>query len=407
VINNDKRSFLSWREIPGGVWALGLVSMFMDLSSEMIQALFPLYLVSALGTSMLAVGAIEGVAEAIALITKIFSGALSDRLGQRKWLAAAGYGLAALTKPVFPLASTLGWLVAARFLDRIGKGIRGAPRDALVADLTPAKLRGASYGLRQSLDTVGAVFGPLAAMLLMLALADNFTAVFWIAVVPAFVSFAVILFWVSEPDRPADAKPVRSPLSLAELARLGGAYWLVVAVASIFTLARFSEAFLLLRAQAVGMPLAVVPAVLVVMNVVYALAAWPAGALSDRLGRYDLLIGGFAMLAVADVVLAFASGFAALSVGVALWGLHMGLTQGLLASLVADHAPAELRGTAFGMFNLMTGIATLLASVIAGALWDRSGPAGTFLAGAAFTAVALILLPATRKSGRDGAPRSA
>jgi len=394
-----RRSFLSWRAIPGGVWTLGIVSMLMDVSSEMIHALLPLYLVTVLGTSMLTVGLIEGAAEAIALITKIASGALSDYLGRRKLLAAAGYGLAAFTKPVFPLASTLGWLVAARFVDRIGKGIRGAPRDALIADLTVPEMHGASYGLRQSLDTIGAVLGPLAAMLLMLALADNFTAVFWIAVIPAFASFAVIVFWVHEPDAPPGTKTVRSPLSLSELKRLGGAYWLVVVVAGVFTLARCSEAFLLLRAQSVGVPLAVVPVVMVIMNVVYALSAWPAGALSDRIGRYGLLASGFALLVVADLALAFANGFGALGIGVALWGLHMGLTQGLLASLVADHAPAQLRGTAFGMFNLITGIATLLASVVAGALWDGIGPTGTFLASAAFTAVALAVLPATAKGG--------
>jgi MFS family permease len=399
-----KRSFLSWREIPGGVWALGVVSMLMDVSSEMIHALLPLYLVTVLGASMLTVGLIEGVAEALAMVTKIFSGALSDYLGKRKLLAAAGYGLAAFTKPVFPLAPTIGWLVAARFIDRIGKGVRGAPRDALIADLSPADLRGASYGLRQSLDTIGAVLGPLSAMLLMLVLADNFTAVFWIAVIPAFASFAVILFWVSDPDRPATTTTARPPLSLSELKRLGGAYWLVAGVAGVFTLARCSEAFLLLRAQSVGVPLALVPLVLVIMNVVYSLSAWPTGALSDRFGRYNLLAGGFALLAAADLVLAFANGIAVLGIGVALWGLHMGLTQGLLASLVADHAPEPLRGTAFGMFNLVTGIATLLASVIAGALWDAIGPTGTFLAGAAFTAVALALLPATKRGGLAATP---
>jgi MFS family permease len=399
-----RRSFLSWREIPGGVWALGFVSMLMDVSSEMIHALLPLYLVTVLGTSMLTVGLIEGVAEALAMVTKIFSGALSDYLGKRKLLAAAGYGLAAFTKPVFPLAPTIAWLVAARFIDRIGKGIRGAPRDALIADLTPADLRGASYGLRQSLDTIGAVLGPLAAMLLMLVLADNFTAVFWIAVIPAFASFAVIVFWVSDPDRPATTAAARSPLSLSELTHMGGAYWLVVGVAGVFTLARCSEAFLLLRAQSVGVSLALVPVVLVIMNVVYSLSAWPVGALSDRFGRYNLLAGGFALLLAADLVLAFANGIAVLGIGVGLWGLHMGLTQGLLASLVADHAPEPLRGTAFGMFNLVTGIATLLASVIAGALWDAIGPTGTFLAGAAFTAVALAVLPATKRGGLTATP---
>ena len=305
---------------------------------------------------------------------------------------------------MFPLAPTIGWLVAARFVDRIGKGIRGAPRDALIADLTPADLRGASYGLRQSLDTIGAVLGPLAAMVLMLVLADNFTKVFWIAVTPAFASFAVIVLWVSDPDRPATGAATRSPLSLTGLARMGGAYWLVVGVAGVFTLARCSEAFLLLRAQSVGVPLAVVPLVLVIMNVSYALSAWPAGALSDRVGRYNLLAGGFALLVAADLALAFANGIVMLGIGIALWGLHMGLTQGLLASLVADHAPGSLRGTAFGMFNLVTGIATLLASVIAGALWDAVGPTGTFLASAAFTALALLGLPTTKWGGLAAAP---
>jgi len=390
-------SLLRWREIPRGVWALGLVSLLMDLSSEMIHALLPLYLVTVLGASMVTVGIIEGIAEATTSIVKIFSGALSDRLGKRKLLAAAGYGLAAFTKPVFPLAPTIAWLVAARLVDRIGKGIRGSPRDALIADLTAPDLRGASFGLRQSLDTIGAVLGPLVAMAFMLVLADNFTAVFWIAVVPAFLSFAVILLFVSDPERPPGTVALRMPLARTELGRLGRAYWLVVAVATIFTLARFSEAFLLLRAQSVGLELALVPVVMVVMNVVYSATAWPAGALSDRIGRHGLLGAGFALLLVADLVLAFGTNVAAVVAGTALWGLHMGLTQGLLASLVADTAPADLRGTAFGMFNLITGIATLAASIVAGALWDAIGPSGTFMAGAIFTAVALAALPLARR----------
>jgi MFS family permease len=394
----DDRSLLRWRQIPGSVWALGIVSMLMDVSSEMIHALLPLYLVVGLGASALAVGAIEGVAEGTALIVRIFSGALSDRLGHRKWLAAAGYGLAAFTKPVFPLAPSAGWLFAARFIDRVGKGIRGAPRDALIADITPSDLRGASFGLRQSLDTIGAFIGPLLAIGLMLLTADNFTLVFWFAVIPAFLSFAVIVLGVQEPERPADQPPVRSPLSRAEIARLGHAFWVVVTLAGLFTLARFSEAFLLLRAQSVGMPLALVPAILVAMNIVYALAAWPAGALSDRVGRFGLLTAGFAILIIADVVLAFAPNVAAVVLGAALWGLHMGLTQGILASLVADTAPPDLRGTAFGMFNLAAGAATVAASVIAGALWDAVGPQVTFIAGAVFTALALGAIPVLRRS---------
>jgi MFS family permease len=386
-----------WRNIPRGVWLLGLVSMFMDLSSEMIHALLPLYLVSVLGASALTVGIIEGIAEATASIVKIFSGALSDYLGRRKWLAAAGYGLAAVTKPVFPLASGIVTITAARFVDRVGKGIRGAPRDALIADLTPEGARGSAFGLRQSLDTIGAVLGPLAAIAFMAWLADDFKAVFWIAVIPAFVSVAILVAGVREPDRPLGVRTVKAPFSRAELARLPAAYWMIVLVTAVFTLARFSEAFLLLRAQAAGLPLALVPSVMVVMNVVYALSAWPAGMLSDSIGRYRLLMLGFALLIVADIVLAVNGSVAVVMLGVALWGLHMGLTQGLLSAMIADTAPAELRGTAFGMFNLVGGVALLVASVVAGALWEIAGPEGTFLAGAAFTVAALLVLPWARR----------
>ena len=392
-MSDQARSFFRWREIPGSIWALGLVSLFMDVSSEMIHALLPLYLVSVLGASTLEVGVIEGIAEATASITKIFSGVLSDYLGKRKLLAALGYGLAAITKPVFPLAPNIAWVIAARFVDRVGKGIRGAPRDALIADLTPASLRGTAFGLRQSLDTIGAVLGPLLAIVFMAAFADNFRHVFWIAVIPAFIAVAVIVFGVHEPRRPAGAHAVRAPLSRAELVRLGAGYWVVVGVTALFTLARFSEAFLLLRAQSVGVPFTLVPVVMVVMNVVYTFSAWPAGALSDRVGRYGLLTAGFALLIVADLLLAVNGSVITVMIGVALWGLHMGLTQGLLSALVADTAPPELRGTAFGAFNLVSGVALLAASVIAGALWDVIGPDGTFLAGALFTAVALAVLP--------------
>ncbi|MDE5454484.1 MFS transporter [Bradyrhizobium sp. CSA112] len=385
----EKKPNYSIRDVPASVWALGFVSMLMDISSEMIHALLPIYLVSVLGASMVTVGIIEGIAEATASITKIFSGALSDWLGKRKWLAAFGYGLAAFTKPVFPLAPTVAWLVAARFVDRIGKGIRGAPRDALVADLAPAHLRGASFGLRQSLDTIGAFMGPLLAIALMWWTSDNFKVVFWFAVIPAFLALALIVFAVREPERPQTLRTVRNPISLAEIKNLGAAYWWVVAVASVFTLARFSEAFLVLRAQNVGLPIMLVPAVLVAMNVVYALAAYPAGVISDRMSRTAVLASGMLLLVAADIALALLPSIGGVALGVVLWGLHMGLTQGLLAALVADTAPAELRGTAYGFFNLLGGLAMLAASIIAGALWDITGPQGTFLAGAGFALVAL------------------
>ena len=381
-----------WRALPAGIWALGFVSMLMDVSSEMIHALLPIYLTAGLGATALAVGVIEGIAEATAAITKVFSGALSDWLGRRKGLAALGYGLAAVTKPVFPLATSLGWVVAARFVDRVGKGIRGAPRDALIADLTPEGLRGAAFGLRQSLDTIGAVLGPLAAIGLMALFADDFSKVFWVAVIPAFLSLFLILTAVHEPPRPA-AKPARAPLSRAELAQLPRAFWVAVGVASVFTLARFSEAFLILRASEAGLATALVPLVLVGMNVVYALSAYPVGALSDRIGRRGLLIGGLALLILADLVLALGPGLWGAGIGVLIWGLHMGATQGLLSALVADTAPPSLRGTAFGLYNLVTGVALLLASVIAGALWQQIGAQATFLAGAIFTALALFGVP--------------
>ncbi len=386
-------------KIPRGIWALGFVSMFMDISSEMIHALLPLYMVTVLGTSVLTVGIIEGVAEATASVTKIFSGVLSDWLGKRKLLAAIGYGLAAFTKPVFPLADSVTWIVAARFVDRIGKGIRGAPRDALVADIAPPELRGASFGLRQSMDTIGAFTGPLLAIGLMLLWNNNFQLVFWIAVVPAFIAFGLMVFAVEEPEKRADTGKAR--LTFRDAGRLPSSFWFVVAGAGVLTLARFSEAFLILRSQNLGLPLALAPVILVVMNVVYALSSYPAGVIADKTGRMGILLFGVASLILADLVLAFAGNIQLAFVGVVLWGLHMGLTQGVLATLVADTAPADMRGTAFGIFNLAVGIALLIASVVAGGLWDVYGPQATFLAGAGFSVVALAgLMVLNRKSPR-------
>lgn len=382
--------------IPTGIWVLGFVSMLMDISSEMIHALLPLYMVTVLGTSALSVGIIEGIAEATASITKVFSGALSDWLGKRKFLAVLGYGLAAFSKPIFPLAASLEWLITARFIDRVGKGIRGAPRDALVADIAPPHLRGASFGLRQSLDTIGAFLGPLLAIGLMYLTADDFQAVFWFAVIPAFLSVALIIVAVKEPERPKEHRPMRIPLHRDLLRQLGSNFWWVVAIGAVFTLARFSEAFLILRAQSIGISVMMIPGVLVVMSLAYSLSAYPVGVLSDRVNRTTLLAIGLGLLFGADLMLAFADGIAWLGVGVVLWGLHMGFTQGLLSTLVAENAPAALRGTAFGVFNLVSGIALLAASIIAGVLWDVTGPRGTFLAGAIFTVITIAGLYVVR-----------
>jgi MFS family permease len=380
------------QRIPKSIWALGLVSLFMDMSSELIHSLLPVFMVSTLGASMLTVGLLEGFAEAIAAITKVFSGALSDYLGKRKGLAVLGYGAAALSKPLFALAPAIGWVFAARFLDRIGKGVRGAPRDALIADLAPPALRGACYGLRQSLDTVGAVLGPLLAMALMALLADDIRAVYWFAVLPGFLAVAVLIAGVREPARarrPAKQSP--PALRLDILGRLSTSYWWVVAVGAALTLARFSEAFLVLRAQSVGLSLTFVPLVMVVMSVVYAASAYPMGRLSDRMDRRVLLAIGLAVLLLADLVLAGARTPVMAMSGIALWGLHLGLTQGLLAALVADTAPEALRGAAFGLFNLVSGLILLVASVLAGALWARYGAPAPFLAGAFFTALAGVV----------------
>jgi MFS family permease len=363
--------------------------MFMDISSEMIHALLPLYMVTVLGTSVVAVGVIEGIAEATASITKVFSGALSDRLGKRKLLTVLGYGLGALTKPVFPMASGLEWLIGARFVDRVGKGIRGAPRDALVADVTPVELRGAAFGLRQALDTVGAFLGPLLAILLMWLTASHFQTVFWVAVIPAFLAVYILVAFVREPPASTLTHPPRSPLAWRELARLGPAYWRLIGLATLFTLGRFSEAFLLLRAQDMGLAPLWAPAVLVLMALAYALSAYPAGVLSDRIGRRGVLMLGLGLLIAADLLLALMPGWAGLALGVAAWGLHLGFTQGIFAALIADSAPANLRGTAFGLFNLLTGLALLAASVVAGLLWDGVGFQATFLVGAGVTGATL------------------
>ena len=376
-------------KLPRGVIALGLVSLFMDLSSEMIHSLLPVFLVTVLGASALSVGLIEGIAESTASIAKVFSGAISDWAGRRKPLVLLGYGLAALTKPLFPLASGIGAVLTARFVDRIGKGIRGAPRDALIADITPQESRGSAYGLRQSMDTVGAFAGPLLAIALMAVSHDNFRFVFWIAVVPAIICVPLIIFGVEEPESTHQATQTRSPISWTNLKRLPERFWWVVVFAAVLTLARFSEAFLLLRAQNLGLSLTWVPIILIIMNVVYAASAYPFGKFSDNGSRRKLLAWGIVFLIMADLLLALAGKVWAVGAGAALWGLHLGATQGLLSAMIADAAPADLRGTAFGVFNLAGGIALLAASTIAGGLWSLFGPAITFFAGAAFSSAAL------------------
>lgn len=379
--------------LPSGVWALGLVSLFMDVSSEMIHALLPVFVVGTLGAGAIWLGVIEGVAEATACIVKVFSGALSDRWGKRKSLALLGYGLAAITKPLFPLAGSAVTVFAARCIDRIGKGIRGAPRDALVADYTTPEQRGAAYGLRQSLDTVGAFVGPLLAIGLLVLLANDVRAVFWIAIIPAVISVAILWFAVKEP---AHLQPSQRRVVDLRPKDLPKTFWVIASVATFFTLARFSEAFLILRGADIGLSIAWTPLVLVVMNVAYMCSAYPVGVLADRMPRHHLLLLGAAVLVLANLMLAGASDAIVVLLGVALWGLHMGLTEGVFTAMIADAAPADLRGTAFGVFNLMRGLLLLLASVIAGLMWDHGGPAATFITAAALAALSMLLLMASR-----------
>jgi MFS family permease len=390
--------------LPAGIWALGFGSLFMDASSELIHSLLPIFLVTTLGASMVTVGFIEGVAEATAAIMKVFSGVLSDFFRKRKLLTISGYALAAFTKPVFPLANSIGWVFVGRFVDRIGKGIRGAPRDALVAELTPPKLRGAAYGLRQALDSVGAVLGPLLAVAFMVWFANDIRAVMWVAVVPAVLAVALMMIWVREPERADVEGTARRTLTFADARRLPSRYWLVVLLGAVFTLARFSEAFLVLRGQSVGLDPRHAPLVMIVMNVLYAGVAYPAGAAADQASARTLMLLGLAMLVAADVVLAFAGSPGVVFAGAALWGLHLALTQGLLSKLVADSAPADLLGTGFGIFNLVSGGALLFASVIAGYLWSAVGASATFLGGAAFAFAAAVGM---LTFARQGGPRPA
>ncbi|EMM6514903.1 MFS transporter [Enterobacter ludwigii] len=380
--------------IPRGFWVVGGVSMLMDISSESIHSLLPLFMVTTLGTSVLVIGLIEGLAEATALFIKVFSGAISDYLGKRKGLALLGYGLGALSKPFFALASSSGMVLGARLMDRAGKGIRGAPRDALVADITPPELRGAAYGLRQSMDTTGAFLGPLLAVGLMLLLHNDFRAVFWIALIPGFLSVALLYFGLKEPKTPVEHKRT-NPIKRENLTRLGKSCWWVIGLGAVFTLARFSEAFLVLRAQQSGVPLALIPLVMVVMNVIYSFSAYPFGKLSDGMSHTRLLQWGLVVLIAADVVLALSTHWTGIIVGVALWGMHMGMTQGLLAAMVAKTAPADLRGTAFGLFSLVSGLGLLMASVGAGAIWELWGAEYTFYAGAVICLLTLLYLRKT------------
>jgi MFS family permease len=377
-------------KLPRNVWVLGFVSLLMDLSSEIYQSLLPAFLTIVLGLPATALGAIDGVAEATANFAKLASGRLSDRSLKRKPWVVGGYGLAAVSKPLFALAANAPTVMAAHFADRVGKGVRGAPRDAMIADETPPAVRGRAFGLRQTLDTAGALLAPLAAIGLMAAFASDIRMVFWVAVIPAAASFLLAWLALREPEQQL-APLTNSPL-FAGFRDLGKDTRRLLAVGFLFTLARFSEGFLILKGIEIGLSEAMSPLTLAMFNLAFVALAYPAGALSDRVRPKMLLIAGMVMLIAGNLILAKTESFSGLVAGVALWGAHMAFTQGIFARMIADSAPADLRATSFGAFWFVSGLGGLAASLAAGLLWDRDGSAATFLTSALVAGAAVAML---------------
>ncbi len=378
------------QKLPRNVWFLGFVSLLTDVNSKMVQSVLPLFLVSVLGTNLVTIGVIEGIAESTASVLKIFSGALSDYWGKRKELAVAGYGLSAVFTPLFALATTPARVLFARFADRVGKGIRVAPRNALIADVTPSSQRGAAYGLRQSLDTIGAFSGPFIATALLFYSNQNFRLVFLSAAIPGLMTITILIFGVKEAPKTSHER--RNPLQWNALKSLGKSYWMLVTVALLFNLGNFSDAFLLLRAQQIGIATNLIPLSFVIMNITYGLSAYPIGVLSDKIGRKGLLISGFTLFSLVYFGFAFAQTPWQIWVLFALCGLYLGKTQGLLLANVADKVPEDLRGTAFGLINLVTGVALLPASLLAGILWQHMGSQATFIVSSGFAFAAIVAL---------------
>lgn len=357
----------------------------MDSSSELLHSLTPVLLVNVLGASVVSVGLIEGIAEGTASVTKVFAGAISDYFRRRKTLIVLGYALAALTRPLFPLAGSAPVIFAARFLDRMSKASRDAPRDALVADVTAQGQRGAAYGLRVALDSLGSVLGPILAVLLMLFFSGGIRAAMWVAVIPAVLAVIVIAMLVREPEQ--KQATVREPFDWGKARELPGRYWLIVTVGAIFTAARFSDSFLVLRARDVGLSATYAPMIIVVLSCIYAAGSYPAGAAADRVSPRTLLLVGLSFLIAADLVIGLGHSILPVFVGGALWGCHLALTQGVFSKIVAEFTPSDLRGTGFAIFDLGRGIAFVIANTVAGYWWKASGPSATFFSAAAFATI--------------------
>lgn len=379
------------------VWAAGLVSLLTDISSEMIVPVLPLFLTGVLGASAQVVGLIEGVAEFTASLVKSVSGWLSDRAGRRKPLMVLGYGVSNVVKPFLGLTGSWGQVLAIRFADRFSKGVRGAPRDALIADSTPTHLRGRAFGLHRGLDTVGAAIGPLTAALVLNLYAGNLRAVFWWTAVPGVLAVLLLVGFVRDTGRraagaaPTAPSPVMRGWSLSLQPLVPRLRWFVV-VSTVFAIGNSADAFLVLRAQGLGLSVALVPIAYFLFNASYAVLSYPAGALSDKIGRRPVLLGGFIAFAL------IYAGFGAARHSWQVWilflfyGIYYAGTEGIQKAYMTDHVGAEQRGTAVGILNAWTGLAALPASLIAGVMWDRFGQPATFYVSAAIAVLATLLL---------------
>jgi len=391
-MDSKNKNMSKLKKIPKSIWTLGIVSLFMDISSEIIHSLLPIFMVSILGSSIIAIGIVEGISEATFLLIRIFSGVLSDYLGKRKIISVIGYGISALSKPLFPLANSVSLILIARFFDRLGKGVRESPRDALIGDIAPKSIRGACFGLRQSLDTIGALIGPIVAILGLLIFSNNIRAILWVSVIPAILSVVIFIVGIHDVEHKYTEDEKTFIFKFKNIFKIGTEYWQIVLIGGLLNLARFSDAFLILKAYELGLPITYVPLVMVLMNCFYAVSSYPAGILSDNINRKFILIIGIVFLIIADLVLAFTDSTWMLALGVGFWGMHMAFTKGILDAMVTDTASIRLLGSAYGIFNFVCGIAVLFASIISGVLWQVYGPFYSFSVGAFLAFLACLSL---------------
>jgi MFS family permease len=369
------------------VWVAGWVSFFMDVSSEMVYPLVPLFLSSTLGVSKSVVGLIEGIAEATASLLKLFSGVIADRFGKNKLLMGFGYGISTASRPILALASGWGMVFLARFTDRAGKGIRTAPRDAIIAASTPPGQLGLAFGFHRALDTAGAVVGPAVALAILAVWAADFRLVFWLSVVPGVLAVALIVWFIEADGR---VRPAQAALAWS-LRGFDDRFWEFLLVIGLFSLGNSSNAFLILKAEQVGTSPAWISGIYVGYNALYALMSVPGGLLADRVGMRRMIIVGLGLFAAVYAGIALASTPQQIAALFLCYGIYMGLTEGVQRAYLATLAPKERTATAFGLYHMVVGIAILPASLFAGVLWDTVGPAAPFLFGAGMAALAAVI----------------